>query len=306
MRRWTTRPRSWAIAYFISIFVFAALYFLLPPTTFNRRLSAIDAVYFSVITITTVGFGDIAARSDTGKVLVSLQASSGVVIVGLFLAALWREMTDRLEQSSAAQLLATQRKVHLTTFFAYWRYIETTIADYRTATAEATTPMGRRDDIQTYDPAFRFSDLRDVLGPTAEPHAGRIRPLLVRYFEIEGQLANDLKYLLTNYAITEFPEVRDLVIRFLSLVRSPEVRDSLLAIQDERLGAELHDAIAAQAGEPIGTQVHPPAMMAPLIAYAAGIRTKMRVLHELEEVVSRLAIESTRVHAAGLRSAEPT
>jgi hypothetical protein len=306
MRRWTTRPRSWALAYFVAILAFAILYFLLPPTAFNRRLSAVDAVYFSVITITTVGFGDIVPGSDTGKVLVILQATAGVVIVGLFLAALWRDFTDRLEASHAAQLLASQRKVHLTTFFAYWRYIETTIADYRTATAEATTPMGRRDDVQAYDPAFRFSDMRDVLGPTAEPHAGRIRPLLVRYFEIEGQLANDLKYLLTNFAITAFPEVRDLVIRFLSLVRSAEVRDSLLAIRDERLGAELHDAIAAQAGEPIGTQVHAAAMMAPLIAYAAGIRTKMRVLHELEEAVRRLATESMKGQAAGLPPAEPT
>lgn len=295
MPKWMIRAESWAIAYFADILLFAIVYLLQPAATFDRPLSAVDAFYFSVITITTVGFGDILARSDAGKVLVSLQATTGVVIVGLFLAALWRDFTGRLEKSQATQAIAAQRKVHLTTFIAYWRYIETTIADYRAATAEATKPLERREAVPEYDPGFRFSDMRDVLGSTAGLHAGRIRPVLVRYFDIEGQLANDLKYLLTNYAIAAFPEVRDLVIRFLSLVRSPEIRDSLLAIHNDRLQADLHDAIATRRGEPIGTEVDQPAMMSTLIDFAAGIREKMLVLQQLEAASRGLQQE----HVAG-------
>jgi hypothetical protein len=41
--------------------------------------------YFSVITATTVGYGDIVPRDDTARVAAGLQALFGVVIVGLFL-----------------------------------------------------------------------------------------------------------------------------------------------------------------------------------------------------------------------------
>jgi hypothetical protein len=44
------------------------------------------------------------------KLCVSVEATAGIAIVGLFLASLWRDFTVRVEASQAAQLLRTPRE----------------------------------------------------------------------------------------------------------------------------------------------------------------------------------------------------
>jgi hypothetical protein len=53
------------------------------PEGFTERLSRIDAVYFAVTVFTTVGFGDIAPRSETARLLVTLQMLIDLIMVGL-------------------------------------------------------------------------------------------------------------------------------------------------------------------------------------------------------------------------------
>lgn len=49
-------------------------------------LSIIDSVYFTCVTITTLGYGDITPYTDFGKILISLQALLGFVVLSLFMA----------------------------------------------------------------------------------------------------------------------------------------------------------------------------------------------------------------------------
>ena len=43
------------------------------PASFSEHLNRVDAMYYTVSTISTVGFGDIAAESDAARVLVTVQ-----------------------------------------------------------------------------------------------------------------------------------------------------------------------------------------------------------------------------------------
>jgi voltage-gated potassium channel len=50
----------------------------------ERRLEgALDAMYFSATVFTTVGFGDITAKSETARVLVTCQMMLDLVVIGL-------------------------------------------------------------------------------------------------------------------------------------------------------------------------------------------------------------------------------
>ncbi|MFJ5274612.1 potassium channel family protein [Streptomyces sp. NPDC088358] len=65
--------------------LFASAYYLLDrsaPGSFTEPLSRTDALYFTLTTFSTVGFGDIAARSETGRVMAMLQMAGGLVLVG--------------------------------------------------------------------------------------------------------------------------------------------------------------------------------------------------------------------------------
>jgi voltage-gated potassium channel len=43
------------------------------PTSFSEDLSRVDSLYFTVSTVSTVGFGDVTAESDAARILVTVQ-----------------------------------------------------------------------------------------------------------------------------------------------------------------------------------------------------------------------------------------
>lgn len=53
------------------------------PATFSEPLTRSDALYFTVTTFATVGFGDIVPHSETVRLLVTGQVILDLVIVGL-------------------------------------------------------------------------------------------------------------------------------------------------------------------------------------------------------------------------------
>ncbi|MEU3253344.1 ion channel [Streptomyces sp. NPDC006997] len=66
--------------------LFASAYFLLDdstPGSFSEPLTRTDALYFTLTTFSTVGYGDITARSQTGRVLTMLQMAGGLLLVGV-------------------------------------------------------------------------------------------------------------------------------------------------------------------------------------------------------------------------------
>lgn len=66
--------------------VFAGSYYVLgrsAPSSFSEPLSRTDALYFTLTTFTTVGFGDITARSQPGRILTMAQMAGGLLLVGV-------------------------------------------------------------------------------------------------------------------------------------------------------------------------------------------------------------------------------
>jgi hypothetical protein len=91
-------PKTYGIAYLLAIPVFASLYYLVPGVL--NSASLIDSLYFSVVTITTLGFGDIVPKTELSKCIVGFQAVYGVSVIGLFLNALSERRAEALKNSS--------------------------------------------------------------------------------------------------------------------------------------------------------------------------------------------------------------
>jgi hypothetical protein len=51
--------------------------------SFSESLRRTDALYFTVTVFSTVGFGDITAKSEVARVLVTGQMVAGIVVVGI-------------------------------------------------------------------------------------------------------------------------------------------------------------------------------------------------------------------------------
>jgi len=67
------------------LLLFASTYFLMErdaAASFTQPLTRTDALYFSVTVFTTVGFGDITAKSETARVVLIVQMLADLALLG--------------------------------------------------------------------------------------------------------------------------------------------------------------------------------------------------------------------------------
>ena len=90
----TTSIAASACAYLLIGYAFAALYLVIdrvggaPFLNSGEALTPESAVYFSFVTLTTLGFGDLTPSADGGRVIVTLEAMAGVFYVAIAVARL--------------------------------------------------------------------------------------------------------------------------------------------------------------------------------------------------------------------------
>lgn len=62
---------------------------------FVEKLKWLDAIYFSTITLTTVGYGDIVPKTDAGKLFTAFYVICGIGIIATFASALVKNAVAR-------------------------------------------------------------------------------------------------------------------------------------------------------------------------------------------------------------------
>jgi voltage-gated potassium channel len=75
-----------AVSFPVLIVLFAVSYLLIArsyPDALSERLDRVGGLYFAMTVFTTVGFGDIAARTEQARVLVLVQMLVDLVYIGL-------------------------------------------------------------------------------------------------------------------------------------------------------------------------------------------------------------------------------
>jgi hypothetical protein len=68
------------LSFVIIVFIFSCLLLLIEPLTFGNWHTA---AYFTFVSLTTVGFGDLSARTDVGRWVVVLLITACVVVIPL-------------------------------------------------------------------------------------------------------------------------------------------------------------------------------------------------------------------------------
>jgi hypothetical protein len=75
-----------AISLPLFLMLFAGTYYVmarLAPGSFGTHLTRTDALYFTVTVFTTVGFGDISAKTETARLVVTGQMIADLLILGV-------------------------------------------------------------------------------------------------------------------------------------------------------------------------------------------------------------------------------
>ncbi|MHB1462798.1 MAG: pentapeptide repeat-containing protein [Armatimonadota bacterium] len=86
---------SVAVIALVCILVFGGLYYIPDTTTHIINGFDITPLYFSVVTFTTLGYGDISANNTLGQCLVAVEVALGYITLGLILAILANTVARR-------------------------------------------------------------------------------------------------------------------------------------------------------------------------------------------------------------------
>ena len=116
MKRFLNRPLTVGLLYLLLVPAFGVIYYL-NPSFWKEPLTIVQSVYFSVVTITTLGYGDIAPQTELARVLTALEAGLGIVTIGLFLNAVARR-SDEDKEARRREVL----KAHLLAQYHEWRH----------------------------------------------------------------------------------------------------------------------------------------------------------------------------------------
>jgi hypothetical protein len=99
------KPFAYGLAYFFLVFFFSLIYFSFFSKEFNCELNLFKSFYFSVVTSTTLGYGDIQPSLSNNNLLmvISLQVVLGVLIFGMFLNSVAQRISDEKDEAYRAK-----------------------------------------------------------------------------------------------------------------------------------------------------------------------------------------------------------
>lgn len=237
------------VAILIVIFVFAFIY-----CGISSVIKGVDgfgsALYFSVVTITTLGFGDMYPVSQFGKIIVCLEALSGVVIVGLFLNTISNQQAQKInlqekERNKYERYLDAKAKLRQN-YLLMARLFE----KYLQAAFFVTTPSDRRrmpEDIFRYDFRFSFNDMADLYEPPQLLiHQFNISAVEI-YFDIHDRLYQELRHIVDNVDLSYWPSLESNIHSFIQQCSDFFYKDGIihnaLIVPDGIGGHNLRDDI---------------------------------------------------------------
>ncbi len=106
------RPIVWILLYVIVIPIFALIYYWLPDTQFripdNAPTDFGSWLYYSIVTITTLGFGDYTPSHGWAQTVTAVEVMCGLLFLGFFLNA----VGSLKSENDVSAEVEKQRKLH--------------------------------------------------------------------------------------------------------------------------------------------------------------------------------------------------
>lgn len=167
------RPIVWISLYIILVPIFALFYWALPDGQFRIPDGGTTDyggwLYYSIVTITTLGFGDYTPCGAGAQCITAVEVLCGLVVIGFFLNAVGSmkseidveseiEKQRRLHEASEKEKLVKNTPVFLHKLNVFLSYCYA-----------VTTPHSHRASSKTYNENFTAEDMADMNTPPNIP-----------------------------------------------------------------------------------------------------------------------------------------
>lgn len=223
---------KWLLAYYLlSICIFAGIYYFFrdcipAPDSDNNSstIGALDSFYLSIVTITTLGYGDITASAPWLRLLTAFEAIIGIILMGLTISALWSQHVDARDEQ--------KRKIKILTCYTFVQNLlsshlillatmlndKTTIGSKMVQGEEIKIP----EPIQIRHLSYIFQGL-DIAGNTEKRDE-----LLLSYFESLEKLRSDLALVTLTTDFTGFEILESTLSRLITALDDQKCKTTLL------------------------------------------------------------------------------
>lgn len=214
------RPIVWICSYVAVMPIFAFIYWALPDTQFripeNASTDYWSWLYYSVVTETTLGFGDYTPAHVWAQVFTALEVMLGLVLIGFFLNAVGSmkseiDVESEVEKQKLAHAAIQRRKLTLSI-----PSLLNSIKTFLSYCYAATTPVSRREPSGKYNPDFKFSDLKDLFKPVSLPSDPTQIPAVERLIRSASQTSLALDSLQNHVDLTLWPEIMENCFAFVA------------------------------------------------------------------------------------------
>jgi len=301
------QPRFYALAYFALIPIFAAAYAYTPGLSLQCAQSdacgKFQALYFSTVTITTLGYGDVIPKGWATQAAAGMEALLGIVVIGLFLNSLSFAISSAAQQMEAESQRRAQRSAELVRFRNFLSVVRVYLARYRRYVIVATTPIGQQrqeklrsgvDIAQDYK-SLKISDLRDILKPTLLLSDDPLRSSAFYYFKAQDDLLQAIREFMQSVDLSRWPDIEQLCRKWIENCADWDWRDGILVWEKDynsqnSLGRIFEKMLAEWTG---GADLLPSNGVNPFIALFHLIKNSLEILEEFDAKVQSQIVPTT-------------
>lgn len=256
-------PAVYGTIYLTLIPLFGFLYSTLPNMQFNHEnVGFLEAMYFSTITVTTTGFGDITPTNTFTRAFVMIEATIGVVSAGLFLNAI----TYQREENMSNLMDAYEARKEISYAFARLHSHDSLITlnmntylnrvNQLLGIESEQTPVAQSDCegranltsspdlpaapdakvpqqlIGIHEPipeALEFTNLQHLFNASARLTDDPRKPLIWYYYQALDELVNSIENLVRETETYRWADLESLCIQYLSDIKSYDSSSYVLA-----------------------------------------------------------------------------
>ncbi len=300
------RPIVWICLYLCLMPLFALVYYWMPDGQFripdNAGTDYGSWLYYSIVTITTLGFGDYTPAHGWAQAVTAIEVMCGLVFLGFFL----NSVGSMKSEIDVETEIEKQHRVHQATEYdKLMKNIPVLLHRlnlYLSFCYAVTTPVGKRGATGQFNPDFRFNDMHDLYLPSGLPTDYSSRPAVEGLMVCASNTSLYLDSLQSHVDLTLWPEMLEDSFAFVAACQmfvsadllkdwpEKEVKENSATTVEEAI-KKISDDIEAWSGpEESGKRLD----MAPAVELYHFIKETGKLARNLELAATKIA--SSPIH----------
>ncbi|MGE8560913.1 MAG: potassium channel family protein [Acinetobacter sp.] len=230
-------PLKIGMSYLVLIIVSALLLYLCPEfkltsATVSDPNSFSSSLYFTFVTITTLGYGDILPNNELTRILVILLSFGGVVLTGLFLNSLAHTISKITQIEDENKMRREKFDEDVRRFLDISILLKQNFDDFKFSATGLITPLSKYnpniDTSKLMEMDFKINDLCDLFKSNYLRRFSFSKSKIEVFYETFDILNSNLDQLLKLGYFNFNKESLEIVVKYLSHCKIVDTRENIL------------------------------------------------------------------------------